>query len=239
VKRISILLLILYAADLVFDSVLGKLGTAPTRYITKGLLMPLLISFFIIEVKDEVRNAGMLSVRVICLALIFSFIGDMFLVNSNVKYNFAFGLGFFFVVQLCYVFFFYHTKPFAKKNANFLFITTLIILAYLVLMNYIFWPKMYYQNFLGPVIAYSCALGLMLLCAINVSNSRRLNKTAVIFLIPGAASFVASDSMIAANRFYFSSSRPLPDYYTMGTYCLAQLLIVMGAIRIIKRKPRE
>jgi uncharacterized membrane protein YhhN len=96
---------------------------------------------------------------------------------------------------------------------------------------------MYYQNFIGPVIAYSLALGLMLLCAVNVSNSRRLNRTAVIFFIPGAVSFVASDSMIAANRFYFP--RPLPDYYTMGTYCLAQLLIVAGAIQVIKRKKYE
>jgi hypothetical protein len=42
--------------------------------------------------------------------------------------------------------------------------------------------------------------------------------------------------MIAANRFYFPPTRPLPDYYTLGTYCLAQFLIVMGAIQVIRRK---
>jgi uncharacterized membrane protein YhhN len=238
-KGISILLIILYAADLIFDSVLGKLGTAPTRYITKGLLMPLLISFFIVEVKDEVRNTKLTAVRLICLALIFSFIGDLFLVNGTVKYNFAFGLAFFLIVQACYILFFYRIKPFAKKDATFLFIATLIILAYLVTMNYIFWPKVYYQNFIWPVIVYSFALGLMLLCAVNVSNSRRFHRTAVIFFIPGAISFIASDSMIAANRFYFPPTRPLPDYYTIGTYCLAQFLFVMGAIQFIAKRKHE
>jgi uncharacterized membrane protein YhhN len=224
----------LFVADFIFDSVLGKLGTAPTRYLTKGLLMPLLLAFFIVEVKDEVTDAKLKFVRLICIALILSFIGDMFLVNSTVKYNFAFGLGFFFLVQICYISVFYKTRPFAKKNSTFLFIAALIILAYLILMNYVFWPKMYYQNFIGPVIAYSLALGFMLLCAVNISNSRKLYRTAVIFFIPGAVSFVASDSMIAANRFYLP--RELPSYYTMGTYCLAQFLIVMGAIRVVKQK---
>jgi uncharacterized membrane protein YhhN len=233
-KPISFLLIVLFFTDFIFDSVLGKLGTAPTRYITKGLLMPLLLTFFILEVKDEASDTKLRSVRLICSALIFSFIGDMFLVNSVVKYNFAFGLGSFFLVQICYIWFFYKTKPFAKKNSTFLFIAALIILAYLIIMNYVFWPKMYYQNFIGPVILYSLALGFMLLCAVNVSNSRKLHRTAVIFFIPGAVSFVASDSMIAANRFYLP--RELPSYYTMGTYCAAQFLIVLGAIQIIKKK---
>ncbi|HYK46062.1 MAG TPA: lysoplasmalogenase, partial [Parafilimonas sp.] len=151
-------------------------------------------------------------------------------------YNFAFGLASFLVVQVCYILFFYRTKSFAKKNASFLFVATLLILGYLVIMNYVFWPKVYYQNFIGPVVAYSFALGLMLLCAVNISNSKRFNKSAVYYFIPGAVSFVASDSMIAANRFYFPPTRPLADYYTLGTYCLAQFLIVMGAIQVIRRK---
>ena len=235
-KRISFLLIILYVAAFVFDSVLGKLGTAPTRYLTKGLLMPLLLAFFLVEVNDGLHDRGLPLVRLICIALIFSFFGDLFLVNSEAKYNFTFGLASFLVVQVCYILFFYRTKSFAKKNAAFLFVATLLILGYLVIMNYVFWPKVYYQNFIAPVVAYSIALGLMLLCAVNISNSRRLNKAAVFYFIPGAVSFVASDSMIAANRFYFPPTRPLPDYYTLGTYCLAQFLIVMGAIQVIRRK---
>jgi uncharacterized membrane protein YhhN len=134
-RPISVLLLVLYAADLIFDSVLGKLGTAPTRYLTKGLLMPLLLTFFIIEVKDGVSDNKLKKVRVIGFGLILSFVGDLFLVNSAVKYNFAFGLAAFFIVQICYVWFFYKTRPFAKKDGTFLFIATIIILAYLVILN--------------------------------------------------------------------------------------------------------
>lgn len=233
-KPLSFLLLVLFVADLIFDSVLGKLGTAPTRYLTKGLLMPLLLTYFIVEVKNNVTDAKLKLVRLICLALIFSFAGDMFLVNRVPGINFTLGLGFFFLVQLCYILFFYHRKPFIEKNTIFLFITALIIIGYMIIINYIFWKKMYYQQLIIIVTIYCCALGFMLLCAVNMSMSKRIYRIAVIFFIPGAVCFVASDSMIGFNRFYLP--RPLPDYYITGTYCAAQLLIVMGAIQMITKK---
>lgn len=119
-KPVSVLLLVLFTADLIFDSVLEKLGTAPTRYLTKGLLMPLLLAYFIIEVKDNRNDLKLKSIRLICVALVFSFIGDIFLVNLNSKLNLTVGLGFFFRVQVCYIIFFYSNKPFVEKNATFL-----------------------------------------------------------------------------------------------------------------------
>lgn len=74
----------------------------------------------------------------------------------------------------------------------------------------------------------------MLLCAINISVSKKLGNVAVIFFIPGAVCFVASDSMIGFNRFHLP--KPLPGYYITGTYCAAQFLIVTGAIHILNTK---
>jgi uncharacterized membrane protein YhhN len=55
------------------------------------------------------------------------------------------------------------------------------------------------------------------------------NKTALFFII-GATLFVASDSLLAFNR--FRGSFNLAGVSIMTTYILAQLFIVTGAIRL-------
>jgi uncharacterized membrane protein YhhN len=55
------------------------------------------------------------------------------------------------------------------------------------------------------------------------------NKTALFFII-GATLFVASDSLLAFNR--FRESFNLAGVSIMTTYILAQLFIVTGAIRL-------
>jgi uncharacterized membrane protein YhhN len=55
------------------------------------------------------------------------------------------------------------------------------------------------------------------------------NKTALFFII-GATLFVTSDSLLAFNR--FRESFNLAGVSIMSTYILAQLFIVMGAIRL-------
>ena len=233
-KPVSLLLIVLFVADLIFDSVLGKLGTAPERYVTKGFLMPLLLTYFLLEIRNNATDSNLKSIRLICAALIFSFTGDILLVKSTSRISFELGLAFFLLAHLCYIIFFYAKKSFTEKNAAFLLVSGLIIIGYMVVINYIFWNKMYQQNLFVPVIAYCCVIGFMLLCAVNISMSKRLNRIAVVFFIPGAVSFVASDSMIGFNRFHLP--KPLPDYYIMATYCAAQFLIVTGAIQIINKK---
>ena len=95
------------------------------------------------------------------------------------------------------------------------------------------WKKLDKQDLTIPVVLYAFTIGFMLLCAINISNSRRLNKMAVYFFIPGALLFVISDSIIALNRFYLT--RPVSDIYVMLTYGLAQFLIIFGAVKFIKK----
>lgn len=75
-----------------------------------------------------------------------------------------------------------------------------------------------------PVIAYSLAILAMGIAALTTSNW---------LVISGALLFMASDTMLAWERFVspaISSARPLLRYAVWTTYYLAQLLIALGFV---------
>jgi uncharacterized membrane protein YhhN len=78
-----------------------------------------------------------------------------------------------------------------------------------------------------PVLTYGITISVMLSCA--MWQYQKLEAKTSLFLIIGAAFFVASDSILAINKFktHFEFSGIL----IMTTYIIAQLFIVMGAIR--------
>ena len=232
-KPLSYVLLILFTIDFIADVIVSNTGNESARYVTKGLLMPILLAFFVVEIKHFARRTDLKYARFIGLALTFSFAGDMFLVTDN-SLNFILGIASFLIAHIFYIVFFYRVKSFTKKNKLFLLATGLIITCYVACMNYLFRPLVTKQQLTIPVMAYSIVLGAMLFTAFNVSNSTIWLKRFAYYIIPGAIIFVASDSMIAFNKFYLTT--PLPGFYIMLTYCVAQLLIVIGAIEFIKRK---
>ena len=231
-KPLPITFSIFFWAVVIFDITLILTGADyQYRYITKGLMAPFLFCMMAFEIEHTTK---WWSIRVLSVALLFSLIGDLMLVGDSItKINFAIGLGCFWIVQICYILFFYRKRPFRQKNAPFLFVCSLVILAYIVLICVLMWKKLDKQDLTIPVVLYAFTIGFMLLCAINISNSRRLNKMAVYFSIPGALLFVISDSIIALNRFYLT--RPVSDIYVMLTYGLAQFLIIFGAVKFIKK----
>ncbi|HEX5154458.1 MAG TPA: lysoplasmalogenase [Parafilimonas sp.] len=232
-KSLSSVLLILFIIDFIADVIVAQTGNESARYFTKGLLMPLLFAFFIVEIKRFGRGNNLKYIKFIGLALAFSFAGDMFLVSDN-GWNFILGIASFLIAHIFYILFFYRIKSFTKKNGFFLLTTGFIIAVYVALMNYLFRPLVSEQQLTIPVMAYSVVLGTMLFTAFNVSNSTLQPKTFAYYIITGAVIFAASDSMIAFNKFYLTT--PLHGFYIMLTYCLAQCLIVTGAIQFIKKE---
>jgi len=55
-------------------------------------------------------------------------------------------------------------------------------------------------------------------------------------VLGGALTFVASDTVIAVDKFMYQSEMPFAETIIMTTYCLAQYLIVKGAIVYIRSK---
>ncbi len=230
-KNSSITIMLFYWAALIFDCALIVSGAEEYRYFTKLLLMPLLFAMMVSEIENTKK---WWSVRIMAVALLFSLIGDALLINPDATvFQFMGGIAAFWVVQACYILFFYRKRPFRQKDATFLFFAVIVILAYFVILHYLMWEKLERAHLQIPVIIYSLTIGFMLLCAFNINNSNSLNKLGVMFFIPGALLFIISDSLIALNQFYFV--KPVSGVLVMGTYGVAQFLIVMGALRFIKR----
>ena len=78
-----------------------------------------------------------------------------------------------------------------------------------------------------PVLVYALVLMLMVMTALF-----RYGRTPIVsfwMIFAGAALFMISDSLLAINKFY----APIPDggFFVMLTYCVAQYLIVKGALK--------
>jgi uncharacterized membrane protein YhhN len=100
------------------------------------------------------------------------------------------------------------------------------VIAYLVEFIYILWPTLGPMRI--PVLIYGVTISTMLSAALW-QYQKLENKTALYFII-GATLFVTSDSLLALNMFKENFS--MAGILIMSTYILAQLFIVLGAIRV-------
>lgn len=231
-KPISFFFIVLYFAAVVFDCVLLTFQPdSPFRFLTKGILMPLLFLTLVFEIENTEK---WVSVRLICGALLAALIGDIVLLLGDTKGYFAVGLGFFLLTHIFYIIFFYRKRPFRKKDSTFLALMSFGVLGLVLLEIVCMWEKMEKQNLEIPVVIYSLTIGFMLLCAANLTQSRRLEHNALRYFLPGAFLFIISDSIIGLNRFYLP--RPVSGIFIMITYALAQFLIVWGAILFVRKK---
>jgi uncharacterized membrane protein YhhN len=232
-KHLSYLFLILFFIDFIVDTVIAPGEIESLRYISKGSLMLLLLAFFITEASAFTTKDNSAYIKLMCGALIFSFLGDIFLVKDG-SLNFMLGLASFLIAHIFYILLFYRISPFNDKSSLLFWVSGIVILSYIVILNYLFHLQATAQGLLLPVMLYSFILGAMLFTAVNVNNAVMRPKPFAFYIAAGAVSFVASDSMLAFNKFYLTT--PLSGSYIMLTYCLAQFFIVTGVVKFIKQR---
>ncbi|MCP4883597.1 MAG: lysoplasmalogenase [Flavobacteriales bacterium] len=175
--------------------------------ISKPLIIPALAAFYVAGSKS--RN------KLYILALIFSFLGDVLLLDkSNL---FLFGIAAFLITQLLYIAIF--SKGLANSSLGKKIGALFPFSLFFILLIRILKPGL--NDFLIPVIIYGLAISLFG----SVSLLRYLvkkNGTSMVLLI-GAILFILSDSMIALNKFH--EPRAYYSVSIMLTYILAQYLI--------------
>lgn len=184
-------------------------------YYTKPLLMPLLAIYYVSSVA-EIN-------KFIVMALIFAFIGDVFLMWPQRKNNFIFGLGAFLIGHLCYVLLFLQNISFAKDVPQWFYIIIIIyaIGAFAVMKKL----KEYLGDMKIPTYIYMAVILLM-----SFASLARIwvMDISISFFLPfiGSILFLCSDSMLG---FYtFKGKFKNGNIYIMLTYVLAQALIVGG-----------
>ncbi len=188
------------------------------RWITKPLLVPVLAVWFLTTTNN--RKFG----RWLIMALLFSWLGDVALLWSGSTY-FMVGLGCFLVAHLFYIRLF-HAVRMQEELAGRWWLLVLVALYYAALITLLI-------PFLGdmkkPVLVYGIVISLMLLIALHLFFMPRGKGGG--WMAIGALLFVASDSLLAIDKFY--QPFPAAAVLIMLTYGLAQYCIVFGARKYV------
>ena len=188
------------------------------RIFSKPLIIPLLgLTYY-----TSLHQKTSLLKDAVAIALLFSWLGDVLLQKESL---FVPGLLAFLTAHIFYIFFFLRTASEKASYFKLRPVMLIAVLAYLIEFMYLLWPSLGSMKI--PVLIYGITISTMLSAAIW--QYQKLDDRTSLFLIIGAALFVASDSILTINK--FSSSFDNAGIFIMTTYIMAQLFIVLGAIR--------
>ena len=175
--------------------------------ISKPMIIPALMFYYITASKS--KNKWYI------IALVFSFLGDVLLLDkSNL---FLFGIGAFLMTQLLYVYIFskgLSTSSWRKKIMAFL----PFLIFFFALIGVL---KPGLNEFFIPVVIYGVAISVF--GAISLLKYLVKKDGTSLCLISGALLFILSDSLIALHKFH--EPRSVYPVAIMLTYILAQYLI--------------
>ncbi len=203
-------------------------GNKMLSMISKPLLMPLLIVWFILSTRHHFNAFA----KWLVAGFIFSWFGDLALMKeADGPQFFILGLASFLFAHLSYIRAFiktpYRHKLTIIKSKPWLLLVFLVFEAGLL---YLLFP--YLADMKIPVVIYATVIMLMSIYALN--RYGLVNNTSYKLILSGALIFMLSDTTIALNKFYY------PFKYAglciMFTYLLAQYLIAKGGIEQVKEE---
>ena len=201
----------LFLVLFIFISLLDVLGLLMKVSLLELFAKPLIILSLMAIYVTSVRKKNYWFL----IALFFSFLGDVFLLDKNNM--FLLGIAAFLITQLIYIkIIMSHIEksPLANKMSAILpFAVFFMVLIYILFENL--------NGFLWPVVIYGLTISLF--GVVSLLNYITKKTTATRLLLLGALLFIASDSMIALNKFYEPQ-----EFYSVSimiTYILAQYFI--------------
>lgn len=218
--------LYLFLLDVMADLLAVYFGWTIMRYVTKPLLMLLLLGWFASYYIQDKRGR-----MLVIWALIFSWGGDTLLLFTFRSENFFIaGLVSFLIAHIFYLLFFKRVKKQNRPGRPWNPLVVFLVLVYVGVLFYILKPGT--GPLKVPVLVYASVLGAMLLTAIHAFHFPA--QLAGAFCVTGALLFVVSDSLLALDKFY-SPFKAAP-LLVMTTYSLAQLLLVTGSRKYLQSR---
>jgi uncharacterized membrane protein YhhN len=206
-------------------------GETLLLFISKPLLMPVLMAFLWINTKLKTSFD-----KLIFTGFLLGWIGDILLMFNNDDL-FVFGLASFLICHIMYIAAFINNIRTSGHQTSIInrFMLALLPLFYLIVLYTYLFPHIAYNEknkpFLIPVTIYAITIVTMALFALwRIGSS---NRNSVALIIIGAFVFMISDSLIAMNKFVEPFGHA--NLFIMFTYCLAQLCIALGCIHHSKK----
>lgn len=187
--------------------------------ITKPLLLPTLIGIVLLAGKKN-------GLRFIFIAaLLFSSLGDVLLLFVNENANFFIGgLISFLLAHMAYIIFFTKIKGESRAKPKLFYLYIFLVIVFCVELLYVLFPGLGTMKI--PVTIYAVVISLMLMVSMFIYF--KVSPVAGKYFVSGALLFVASDSLLAFNKFYMPFFQA--GFFIMLTYCLAQFCLVKGYI---------
>jgi len=181
--------------------------------ICKPLIVPALILWYFTKA-DKVNKWYV-------TALIFSFVGDVLLLDKTNL--FIFGIAAFLITQVIYIFIF--SKGLSKTHWRKKITSIIPFLLFYSVLIAVLAPNL--NDLLIPVMVYGIAISIFGTVALlnYLADKNSLNMT----LLQGAILFIVSDSMIALNKFH--EEQAFYPVTIMLTYIMAQYLIATYMIQ--------
>lgn len=220
----KILLHFLFVIIVVTDLVGEYLQNPQIDHIAKPLLLVWIAVYFLIHAKGVDKTV----VKLASLGFLFSWIGDLFMMFSGEFLYFILGIASFLVAQVLYAFLFLRTINISGKK-SFLKKKPVWLIPYIAfgLIIYILLFTQLDAVLKTAIFVYMTAILTMSAMALNrYGNGHPMSFSLVLV---GSLLFVASDSLIAINRFLVSI--PYEGLFIMSTYIAAQYLIMMGILK--------
>lgn len=196
-------------------------GYTEWRVISKSLLLPLLLVYFL---SNSSNHKGPLQRRV-AAALILSWLGDLFLLKDGDPLFFMLGLGSFLLAHLFYIFGFFEIRKRQRPTPAWNPLLIGAVALYAAGLFYLLYPHL--GGLKIPVLVYALVLSFMFIAAWHAFLPSR--QPMAWWCIIGAWLFVLSDSMLAFNKFH--TPFPGAGVAVMLSYALAQAGIVIGILR--------
>jgi uncharacterized membrane protein YhhN len=200
-------LLVIYLVLGTLHLTLRSEGMVRTARFTKVLLMPSLLAYFLSLQTEKLHSA-----QWVILALCFGTLGDLLLCNEHKGKLFFAGMGSFFLGHICYI------AYLARHCKSWVYFIVAILFAAYPLYRII--KSLQVPPYGAPLGIYATILAFLIaFCAGSGSG----------ICILGALSFSFSDFFIAKDTI---GERTFSTTAVMGTYMLAQLLLVIGILSI-------
>ncbi len=196
----------------------------------KAALMPVLIFYVFLNAR---KNHYLTSKSLVFSAMLFSWIGDLLLINNSNTF-FLWGMIAFLIAHIFYIIFFRRLQPLNPLKATEATIATVVLIAiYYQLFKFLKPELAEAPSLRVPIYIYAVVIGIMAVMATNVFSNKSRRSLSINFFIPGVALFIFSDIVLVLHKFKYTDTGFL-EVVIMVSYGYAQCLLAQGFTKYLK-----